>query len=48
MRDFVKIAQTKYKVGKGLQQDVLLAQLELIQAPQSPTPAPGHERGLSG
>ena len=29
MRDFVEIAQTKYKVGKGLQQDVLLAQLEL-------------------
>ena len=29
MRDFVEIAQTKYAVGKGLQQDVLLAQLEL-------------------
>ena len=29
MRDFVQIAQTKYKVGNGLQQDVLLAQLEL-------------------
>jgi outer membrane protein TolC len=29
LRNFVKIAQTKYKVGKGLQQDVLLAQLEL-------------------
>ena len=29
MRDFIAIAQTKYKVGKGLQQDVLLAQLEL-------------------
>jgi len=29
MRDFVDIAQTKYKVGSGLQQDVLLAQLEL-------------------
>jgi cobalt-zinc-cadmium efflux system outer membrane protein len=29
MRDFVQIANTKYKVGKGLQQDVLLAQLEL-------------------
>jgi outer membrane protein TolC len=29
MRDFVAIAQTKYKVGGGLQQDVLLAQLEL-------------------
>jgi outer membrane protein TolC len=29
MRDFVQIAQTKYRVGNGLQQDVLLAQLEL-------------------
>jgi cobalt-zinc-cadmium efflux system outer membrane protein len=29
MRDFIEIAQTKYKVGEGLQQDVLLAQLEL-------------------
>lgn len=28
-RQFVSVAQTKYKVGKGLQQDVLLAQLEL-------------------
>jgi len=29
LRKFITIAQTKYKVGKGLQQDVLLAQLEL-------------------
>lgn len=29
MRQFVDVAQSKYKVGKGLQQDVLLAQLEL-------------------
>jgi len=29
LRQFVEIAQTKYKVGKGLQQDVLLASLEL-------------------
>ncbi len=29
LRQFVEIAQTKYKVGSGLQQDVLLAQLEL-------------------
>lgn len=29
LRQFVTIAQTKYKVGKGLQQDVLLSQLEL-------------------
>jgi cobalt-zinc-cadmium efflux system outer membrane protein len=29
LRQFVKVAQTKYEVGNGLQQDVLLAQLEL-------------------
>ena len=29
LRQFVEIAQTKYKVGQGLQQDVLLARLEL-------------------
>ena len=29
MRDFVEVAQSKYRVGDGLQQDVLLAQLEL-------------------
>ena len=29
LRQFVDIAETKYKVGQGLQQDVLLAQLEL-------------------
>ncbi len=29
LSQFVAIAQTKYQVGKGLQQDVLLAQLEL-------------------
>lgn len=29
MRDFIEIAETKYSVGTGLQQDVLLAQLEL-------------------
>ena len=29
LRQFVAIAQTKYVVGEGLQQDVLLAQLEL-------------------
>jgi len=29
LRQFVQIAQTKYSVGQGLQQDVLLAQLEL-------------------
>ena len=29
LRQFVDVAQSKYSVGKGLQQDVLLAQLEL-------------------
>jgi len=29
LRQFIKIARTKYEVGEGLQQDVLLAQLEL-------------------
>jgi len=29
LRQFIVIAQTKYKVGEGLQQDVLLAQVEL-------------------
>ena len=29
LRQFVEIAQTKYKVGQGLQQDALLAHLEL-------------------
>lgn len=29
LNQLVEVAQTKYKVGKGLQQDVLLAQLEL-------------------
>lgn len=29
IRQFIKIARTKYEVGNGLQQDVLLAQLEL-------------------
>ena len=29
LRQFIKVAEEKYKTGKGLQQDVLLAQLEL-------------------
>ena len=32
LRNLVDIATTKYEVGKGLQQDVLLAQLELSKA----------------
>lgn len=31
LRQFIRIATTKYEVGEGLQQDVLLAQLELSQ-----------------
>lgn len=31
LQDFVQIAEVKYAVGKGLQQDVLLAQLELMR-----------------
>ncbi|MDR4514667.1 TolC family protein [Nitrosomonas sp.] len=29
LRQFIQVARTKYEVGKGLQQDILLAQLEL-------------------
>ncbi len=29
MRQFIEVTESKYRVGKGLQQDVLLAQLEL-------------------
>lgn len=29
LREFIEVARTKYEVGQGLQQDVLLAQLEL-------------------
>jgi len=29
LRQFISVAKTKYETGKGLQQDVLLAQLEL-------------------
>ncbi len=29
MRQFISVARTKYETGKGLQQDILLAQLEL-------------------
>jgi len=31
LRQFIVIAETKYKVGEGLQQDVLLAQVELSE-----------------
>jgi cobalt-zinc-cadmium efflux system outer membrane protein len=41
MRDFVEIAQIKYKVGSGLQQDVLLAQLELSRLVNRQLPLQG-------
>ena len=31
MREFIKIAQAKYRVGDGLQSDVLLAEVELLR-----------------
>lgn len=45
MRDFVQIAQTKYKVGSGLQQDVLLAQLELSRLLEREFRIQGTRRG---
>lgn len=41
MRDFIEIAQVKYKVGSGLQQDVLLAQLELSRLVNRELPLQG-------
>jgi len=31
MHQFIEVAESKYSIGKGLQQDVLLAQLEHFQ-----------------
>ncbi len=45
LRQFVEIAQTKYKVGKGLQQDVLLAQLELSRLLEREVQLQGMRRG---
>lgn len=45
MRGFVNIAQTKYKVGNGLQQDVLLAQLELSRLLDRELQLQGQRRG---
>lgn len=44
MRDFNEIAQAKYAVGKGLQQDVLLAQLELSRLLDRETRLKGRRR----
>lgn len=45
MRDFVEIAETKYAVGRGLQQDVLLAQLELSRLLDREARLKGRRRG---
>ena len=45
MRNFVDIALTKYKVGNGLQQDVLLAQLELSRLFERELQLQGMRRG---
>jgi len=46
MRDFVEIARTKYRVGNGLQQDVLLAQLELSRLLERELRIAGIRRGI--
>jgi len=45
LRQFVSIAETKYKVGRGLQQDVLLAQLELSKLMEMQIRLRGTRRG---
>ena len=45
MRDFIEIAETKYSVGTGLQQDVLLAQLELSRLLDREMRLNGRRRG---
>ncbi|HEY5648859.1 MAG TPA: TolC family protein, partial [Nitrospiria bacterium] len=45
LRQFLTIAETKYKVGRGLQQDVLLAQLELSKLLESDIQLRGRRRG---
>lgn len=47
LRQFVKIAETKYEVGSGLQQDVLLAQLELSKLLDEEIILQGHRRNQS-
>lgn len=45
LRQFVSIAETRYKVGRGLQQDVLLAQLELSKLMEMEIRLRGARRG---
>jgi len=47
LRQFVTIAETKYKVGQGLQQDVLLAQVELSKLLDSEIQLTGMRRNES-
>jgi len=44
MRQFIEVAESKYSVGKGLQQDVLLAQLELSKLFDSQVELEGRRR----
>jgi len=44
MRQFIEVAESKYRVGKGLQQDVLLAQLELSKLFDSQVELEGQRR----
>lgn len=46
MRDFIEVAQTKYQVGDGLQQDVLLAQLELSRLLDRQLATEGQRTGM--
>jgi len=46
LRDFVEIAKTKYAVGKGLQQDVLLAELELSRLTNRELQLAGNRRRI--
>ena len=46
LRKFVDIAQTKYKVGSGLQQDVLLAQVELSKLLDKEIQLTGLQQGV--
>jgi len=45
LRQLVEVAQTKYRVGQGLQQDVLLAQLELSRLHDQEIVLLGSRRG---
>jgi len=52
LSDFIEVAGAKYSVGNGLQQDVLLAQLELTRLQERAADAMGgysrHEASLAG